>query len=327
VIGSLLFAAAFCVVAVMVYMARYSSRVRVERTRLIDAPLAEVAAQVFDLRRWAAWNPWLPPNATQTLSASTDVKGSSWAWDSAQGGKGLVEHLKLQGQSQLVQRLRLHHPFAVTGQCTWQFAERDGKTEVRWSLRARVGFSARAFARTVQESLALDVRYGLDRLAQCVEPADAPHYVIEHLGVREIAHCRYVSQTYEGPIKELPAALNSSAKHLRQQLAQQHVAEAGAAMAVYVKTNIKLHTTVCHFGIPVGDADAGNLPLRALAAHCAYVVQLKGDRSALDVAWYLAMQRMVAENIKPDQRAAPAEHYLVTQAGAELTELHIPVLR
>jgi hypothetical protein len=299
--------------------------VRVTHTRLINAPLATVVAQVADLHRWSEWNPWLADGALATVSEPGDAKGSTWSWESARAGKGEVEHLQLQNQTRIAQRIRLQHPFAVQGKSNWQFSERDGQTEVRWNLRARVGFSVRAFSQTIQQSLALDLRYGLDRLAQSVEPADAPHYAIHHMGVREVADCRYVYQTYEGPISGLPAAVARSTAALRQQLGALGVAPAGAPMAVYVKTNIKLRTTVCHIGIPVAGAHVGALPVRALPAHSAYTVQLQGGRSALELAWYLAMQRMVAEDIKPDQRIAPVEHYLAATADAELTELHIPV--
>ena len=173
----------------------------------------------------------------------------------------------------------------------------------------------------------MDLRYGLDRLAQRVEPANAPHYKLSHVGVREVASCRYVFQTYDGPINGLPDAQRNCTSQLHHLLAEHGVAAAGAALAVYVKTNIKLRTTVCHISIPVGSADIGQLPVRELPAHQAYVVQLQGDRSALEVAWYLAMQRMVAEDIKPDQRIAPTEHYLSATSVGELIELHIPVLR
>jgi uncharacterized protein YndB with AHSA1/START domain len=326
VLNSLLFVAAFCVVAVLVYMARYSSRLRVERSRLINAPLATVYAQVADLHHWNAWNPWLAEGTRPSVSEPGNATGSRWSWDSARAGKGQVTHLKLQDQKSIAQRIGLQHPFAVQGKSSWQFTERAGQTEVRWSLRARVGFSVRAFSQTIQQSLALDVRYGLDRLARSVEPAGAPGYAIQHIGVREVADSRYVYQTYEGPITGLPAAVARTTETLRQQLNAQGAAPTGAPMAVYVKTNIKLRTTVCHIGIPVGNTEVGALPVRALPAHNAYVVQLQGDRSALELAWYLAMQRMVAEDIKPDQRIAPVEHYLAVTAGSELTELHIPVL-
>ncbi len=69
--------------------------------------------------------------------------------------------------------------------------------------------------------------------------------------------------------------------------------------------------------------------MRELAAHRAYVVQLKGNRAALEIAWFYAMQRMVAEKIAPDQRLPPFESYLEdngdASANEQLTELYLPV--
>jgi hypothetical protein len=100
---------------------------------------------------------------------------------------------------------------------------------------------------------------------------------------------------------------------------------------VYVKTNIKLRTTVCHIGLPVGDAGVGVLPVRELGAHPAYVVELTGDYAALELAWYLAMQRLTQEAIRPDQRLAPFERYRIgpdrAPSNAWRTALYIPVMR
>jgi DNA gyrase inhibitor GyrI len=213
----------------------------------------------------------------------------------------------------------------------WKFTERAGHTEVSWRLQGRVSFSLRFVAQTVKASLALDYRYALDRLAALLEPFDAPRYSIVHLGVREIEAVRYVYQSYKGTLKGLAAARTQILAELQQQLAHHGVLPAGAPLAVYVKTSTKLRTTHCYFGIPVGTGEVGALPLRELPATRAYVLRLRGSLDALDMAWYLAMQRILADHIAPDQRLPPFERYLVQADGvvAEndcVTELHIPVL-
>lgn len=332
-ISTLFFVFAFCLVAVLVYMARYSGRVTSEQTRLIDAPLSQVYARVADFRNWQQWNPWLEPEsqARLTFSDNADSQGSSCSWDSATMGTGKIEHLSLLPRQRIEQRLHLRHPFTVSGRSVWTFEEQAGKTRVTWGLRGRVAFSMRAFATTVKSSLALDCRYGLDRLAGLLEPATAARYEIVHLGVRDIPASRYLYRNYQGTINGLPRAMQSSVAELRQQMASHGLQATGAPVAIYFKTNIKLRTTHCHIGIPVdATADVGPLPVRELAAHRAYVVRLQGSRAALEIAWYLAMQRMVAEKIQPDQRLPPFESYLLDQAGAGendlVTELHIPVL-
>ncbi len=333
--STLVLVVGFCIVAVLVYMARYSGRVRVEQTRLIDAPLDQVYPRVADLSQWQQWNPWLATGAATTLTVSdpSNRAGSTCAWDNVAMGSGTVENIKLQPLHSIVQRLRLRHPFKVAGRCNWTFKAVGQQTEVHWSLRGRVAFSMRAFATTVQGSLSLDCRYGLDQLASRLEPDTAPRYTIVHLGVRDVASQAYVYTAYSGAISGLAQAVRTTVADLKAQLSGLGVLAAGVPMALYFKTNIKLRTTMCHIGLPLKLADdAQALPVRELAACRAYVVRLEGDPRAMEIAWYHAMQRMVAEKIKPDQRIPPFERYLVSNDNDDqqqnhcITELHVPVL-
>jgi DNA gyrase inhibitor GyrI/uncharacterized protein YndB with AHSA1/START domain len=331
--STVVFVLAFLLIALLAYMGRYSSRVLVEHTRIIDAPITEVYARVADLRQWSEWCPWLAPedDVDVSLSDRTDAVASHCSWNSKIHGAGTLAHVRLLPLQRIEQLLRSQLPFALRGKITWNFTERAGQTEVNWRLQARVGFSLRFVAQTVKASLALDYRYALDRLAALLEPLDAPRYSIVHLGVREIEASRYVYQSYKGTLKGLAAARTQVLAELQQQLAQLGVLPTDAPLAVYVHTSPKMGTTHCHFGIPVGTAEVGTLPLRELPATRAYVLRLQGSQAALDVAWYLAMQRLLAESIAPDHRLPPFERYLVSADGvvAEndfVTELHIPVL-
>ena len=67
-----------------------------------------------------------------------------------------------------------------------------------------------------------------------------------------------------------------------------------------------------------------------MPAHRAFTARLQGSRSKLEIAWYLAMQRLSADDLKPDLRIAPFERYL---DGADrgdgndaVTELHLAIL-
>jgi effector-binding domain-containing protein/uncharacterized protein YndB with AHSA1/START domain len=328
---TLIFVVAFCIVAVFVYMARYSGRLRVTQTRIIDAPIDEVFARVVDFHCWGEWNPWLEhePDVRATLSEQTDGEGSRYAWNSERIGAGEIEHTRIVAWERIEQRMRFRNPFRFRGRGSWQFVNRGGKTEVTWSMKGRVGFSLRAFAQTVQGAIALDYRYGLDRLARLVEPAAAPRYSLAYLGVRDIPVSRYVYSTYKGPLKGIGAAMPKVFAELGQQLADRGVQPAGEPIAVYVRTNIKLRTTDCHMGILIGDAELDGLPVRDLPACRAYVVRLQGSYAALEVAWYQAMQRMRIEGIQPDQRIPPFERYLNDPNTAieneYATDLHIPV--
>lgn len=228
------------------------------------------------------------------------------------------------------QRMRLKRPFRFRARSSWQFSEADGRTRATWSVRGRVAFPMRAFAATVQGALALDLRYGLDRLAALVERADAPRYAIRFQGVREIAAIRYAYIEHSGPIAGLGRALRDAVAAMRRTLASQGVSAAAEPIALYVKTHLKLRTTVCRIAVPIGAADVDGLPVAVLPAHRGFVARLEGSPAQLEIAWYLAMRRVSDESLRPDLRIMPFERYLAGFEGASeadsAAELHIPVL-
>jgi hypothetical protein len=261
------------------------------------------------------------------MAGPTDAVGGTCSWDLPRMGCGRISHTRITAPSLIEQRMSFAQPFRFRGRARWRFAERDGRTEVTWSMRGRVGFSMRAFAKTVQGMIALDFRYGLDRLAAAVEPKAARTYSITYLGEREIPAARYAYVPYRGPLAGLAAAVPKGIASARAQLGAAGVAECGDPVAIYVKTNVKLQTTECHIGLAVADGATGPLPVHAVPGHRAYVVRLQGSLTALEIAWYQAMQRLRVENIEPDLRVTPFERYVTDPTAVPdaecVTELHI----
>lgn len=328
------YAVLFAVAGVFLYMARFSGRLRITVTRRIDAPMADVYARVADFQRWGEWNPWLEheADASTTLSAHTNGKGSRYTWDGLRAGTMTVEHLRLVPNQEIEQRATSLNPFKYRGRMGWQFTESEGGTEVTWRFKGRVGFALRPFSPTVQSAIALDFRHGLNKLAALLESPDSPGaaqgYVIEYLGVRDIPACQYVFSTYSGPLKNIGEAMTKGFHELLAGLERRGIQAIGHPMAVYVKTNIKLRTTTCHLGLPVHGRDVVDMSVRDMPAHRAYVVRLTGTYAALDVAWYEAMQRLRMEGLQPDQRIPPFECYMSPEGTGprELTtELFIPL--
>lgn len=331
-VSTLIFVTLFCVVAVLVYMARYSGRVRLTQSRVIHAPIEQVFAKVVDFQQWGAWNPWLAhePEVELTLRGTRGQAGSECAWHSERAGMGTIRLVRSVAPRRVDQRMQLKQPFVVRGKSQFTFTDRDGTTEVTWQIKARVAFTMRAFSQTVKGALELDSRYGLDRLASLLEPTDAPRYQLTVLGLQDVPEYRYVYQAYQGPIKGLPMAMRAGFSELHSQLAALGISPVGAPLAFYTKTNIKLRTTTCLIGLPVGDAEVGDMPVRNKPAQRVFRVALQGDQSALELAWYLAMQRMTQDKLKPDQRSPPFETHLLTAKNVHgndwITEVNLPVL-
>lgn len=334
--SALFFAVAFLALAVLVYAARYSGRLRVEERRLMDAPVAEVYARVADLREWCEWAPWLEhePAGQVVVADPPGGKGGRYVWRTGAGAGGEVVHVALLPGKRIEQNIRCLRPLPFWGRSEWTFSDCQGKAEVTWRVRGRVRFSLRPFTSTVEKSIALDCRFGLDRLARLVEAADGAarpgDYSLSYLGLRELPALRYVARTYEGPLASLAEAVRENVAAVRIALANTGaLAAARAPIAVYLRTNIRLRTTACHIGIEVDHAKCDGLPVRRIPAHRAYLVRLTGNPAALELAWYQGMQRLRAEGLLPDPSIPPRERYvgacMVEPGAPQVIDLYLPV--
>lgn len=313
----LLFALALIVIAFLAYIGRYSGRLRIERSREIAAPLAEVYAAVADFTTWPSWCPWLEHDPGITLQ----LAGQRCSWRTARGGDYEIVHRLLEPGRRIRLRIVSRDPFRYAGQMHWEFAERDGRTVVTWRIKGRVAFTLRAFAATVRGALELDLRYGLDKLAGRLEQVgQGAAYRIDYLGLRDVPAARQVSENWHGPISGLRVAVEETLVRLRQRLAAGGVVPAGEALAAFLRTNVKLGTTVCRIGIPVA-GEVAAIETTATPAYRAWVVRLSGDRAALDIAWYEVMQRLRIDDCQPDPLIPPVERYL----SGNVTELLLPV--
>ncbi|MBV9890587.1 MAG: SRPBCC family protein [Rhizobacter sp.] len=334
--SALAFVVAFCVVALLVYLARYSGRVRVEATRVVDASLAQTRARIVDLRQWPHWSPWLDDDERAVFAGSGGSPGDRYGWRRGDVELGRVEHRSVREPGPIGQRLRLLQLFPLRGVATWQLAEADGKTRVTWTLRGRVAFSMRPFADTLQDALALDFRYGLDRLAGLVEPADAPRYRVTFGGVDDSPALRYAYVEQTVAIDDRGPALHAAVNRLRAELGRHGVVTDAEPRALYVSTRTRARTTTCRFALAIGEGSAEGVDVASVPAHRAFAALLDGSPAELEVAWYLAMRRVAALGLRPDLRLMPSERYLrlpgdavlgrKAHAERALVEIRIPVL-
>ena len=124
--------------------------------------------------------------------------------------------------------------------------------------------------------------------------------------------------------------MDIAVRELHDRLARQGVAATGEPIAVYLRTSAGQRTTTCRFAVPIGEATVEGVGVATLPAHRAFVATLTGSREHLELAWYLAMQRLSGADQRPDLRLTPSERYVRVSADRSaddgITELRIPVL-
>lgn len=319
----LFFALGFALMALLVYMGRYSGRVRAEASRFIAAPPEACQAAVADLAGWQAWNPWLE-HARQVPAT---VEGPVLRWNAPDVGRGSLRQTR-QSPHALQQRLDFELPFALRGRSDWRFEPAPGGTQVTWRVKARVAFTLRAFAATVQGATALDLRFGLDALAAELE-GTPPAYRLDYLGIQPQAETRFAQALHRGPLDRLAEDLPPLIARTREALAQAGQPAAGPAVVHYLKTQLKLRTVDCRVGVELagGPPLPEDLTLHTQAAHQALVVHVDGPPEALELAWYQAMQRLRVLARQPHPQLPPHARYLGDPAPGRrgIVELVLPL--
>lgn len=324
----LFFALGFAVVALLVYMGRYSGRVRAEATRFIAAPPEAVQARVADLSQWQGWNPWLE----HAPGARATVAGDTLAWDVPHVGRARVRRLAKAPAGTLRQQLAFDLPFSFKGRSDWRFTPAPGGTTVTWRFQGRVAFTLRAFAATVQGATALDLRFGLDRLAATLQ-AGPPDYTLAYLGEQPQPARRFAQRPYRGPLDTLAAALPPQVAEVRAALAAAGLPHDGPAVAHYLKTQLKRRIVDCRVGVELPAAAPGELPLpcglqaHEQPAHSACVLRYDGPAESLELAWYQAMQRLRVAQRQPHPLLPPSARFLADAAPGRpaAVELHLPL--
>lgn len=304
------FLIAFIVVALLVYMGRYSGRLRVDEKALVAAPIEHVEAFVRDFNTWSGWHPWLaqdPGAQTGIIGESTTV-GSHFDWHSEKAGTGSVTHKRFSSGGRIMQKLAVKDPFSYRGAIEWCFTPEGANTLVRLRMRGRVSFTMRAFARTVQEMASFDARFALDRLSHSVSGTPMP-YRIEYLGSRRVDAIDFAACLHEGPIETLAHDLSERFKQFEGELAHLKL-DLGTPMATYLRTNVKRRTTRCAYGFPLTGEWPEGVERRHLPPHQAYVVRYVGPCERKEMAWYHAMQRLRVEGLHPHPRIPPYERFI-----------------
>ena len=320
------YALAFVIIVFLVYVGRFSGRLRVERRRFIAAPAELVYASVHDFSTWAHWNPWSAFRPLAVLEVGKSGKSLRWQGD----GEGEIRALRQQEGRRITQHWQVQAPFRYRGKVEWLFAPVEGGVEVTWRFRGRVSFGLRAFARTVQGVADFDARYALDRLSAWLAPGEAD-YRLEFEGIREFPALSLVGVSDEAKNEKLAARQPAAWASLDARLSDNALLASGEGRVLFLSTNLKTGVVRSIYGYPVAAAPALPSPLvrREIPACQAVSVRFAGRPEDLDLAWYQAMQYLRAEGMSPHPSIPPAEIYLSAagQAGAPAHyQLCLPIL-
>lgn len=139
--------ALLAIAVLVIIVALQPAQFRVTRSTTIAAPAANVFAQVNELGKWEAWNPWQKkdPAMQLTFSGPPAGPGASYAWaGNKEVGEGRLTITESHPHELVRLRLEFFKPFTATNTAEFTFRPDNGGTQVTWTMTGRNNLFAKA---------------------------------------------------------------------------------------------------------------------------------------------------------------------------------------
>lgn len=167
-------------VVLAIVIAMQPGEFKVERSMTMNAPAQAVFDQVNDFHKWEAWSPWakLDPKCENTFGGKESGVGATFDWKgNNEVGQGKMTIVESTPPSLIRVKLDFIKPFESTSDVEFKFKEKDGKTDVIWSMSGKSNFVGKAICLFMNMDQMIGAYYekGLTSIKTIVEkPADQP---------------------------------------------------------------------------------------------------------------------------------------------------------
>jgi hypothetical protein len=302
---------------------------RVEKSILIEAPVEKVYGVVRDFREWVPWSPWVIAEPDCPLNYAED--GRSYSWAGKIIGAGEMTLLEEEAPHALRYRLKFLRPWKSESAVSFLFAEKDGGTEVTWTMDGSLPFFMFWMKSMVTVFVGMDYQRGLNMLKDYAETGSVPSK-LEFPGITSFDGCRYVGVKTKCAIGDIGSAMEKDFAKLKAWIEESGTRPAGKPFSIYQRWDVATDTGAYTLGFPVAEAPA-NLPAGLIfdeAPACeAYAVRHTGAYRHMGNAWSGGHMHARAKVFAQNKRIHPFEIYESDpQEVAEeelVTVVHFPV--
>lgn len=213
----------------------FPKEITVERSRLIDAPVKVVFAQINDLHNWNSWATWnqIDPDMQIEFQHGGVGSGASYTWSSEnrQVGSGKLLILESVPYDSVITELHFMEQRPATGY--FRFQEKEKGTEVTWGLHTNLGNNpfARWMGLLMNKWLAADFTKGLNNLNDVAQKWQHDGtYVVEPVAI-PLFH--YVSLRQQTDMGQISAEMGAVYGELMTFATRNNLRMAGFPYAIY----------------------------------------------------------------------------------------------
>lgn len=160
------------IVTILIIAALMPKTFHIEKTIVIDKPVAHVMEKVKDLNYYSKWNPWqqMDPTSKNDITGTPGVPGHKYSWNGKKVGMGSLT-LKNVDHSHIHFLLEFFKPWKSKAKDNWLFEPwGDMDTKVTWQNSGGLPWPiARLMGPTLQKSLSKQFEQGLANLKNMCE--------------------------------------------------------------------------------------------------------------------------------------------------------------
>ncbi|EAR10377.1 SRPBCC family protein [Reinekea blandensis] len=284
----------------------------VERSIEIERPAQEVIDYLSDFRHWPIWSPWLimEPDCEVTYQGTPGEVGAGYHWSGKLVGEGRMT-LASRSDSELRIPLEFIRPFRSNAQADFHILPLNGRTQVTWTLSAKLPFFLFFLKATMEQSLGMDYERGLRMLKSQLETGSIPSQMTL-IGRRSQPSMVYLALRGEAPAAELSSLIPAQFEQLHEYCQQHDIQVTGAPFTLYEYMDMKTSVNSVRNAFPIAERVAVTEPFicSELDACETYVVSHRGAYPFVGNAWAMAFFAARHFKVKLAKQPVGFEHYL-----------------
>ncbi len=240
---------------IAIWLSTMDGKFDVSRSAFIDATPEAVYAEVSDFKTWPEWGSWFEKDSTMkvTFGDVSQGQGAEYSWIGENSGAGKMTIVKAEPNSSMQTEITFEGMGSSSG--FWTFVEKDGGTEVTWSMRGELPFYVSFMAEQMDASVGPDFEAGLANLKERLE-SRAPALDIS---VVELKPTAMFYMHHEITWEEMSSDLfGNSYGEIANYLGEDASLMTGAPLAVIHEWNEVDKTTVMDIAMPNASEKTGN---------------------------------------------------------------------
>lgn len=211
----------------------------VNRSILIDAPVATVRGYIEDFHHWNSWSPWtvIEPDCTVQVSGNPNEPGHAMSWDGnvIGAGKNTLESTTAQC---LNYHLAFYKPWKSTAQVAFIFDDLGDQTRVTWTMNSSMPFFMFFMIKMMKNMIGMDYDRGLAMLKALAETGDL-HCKTRNAGIVEYKGFSYRGIQRTVSFADMPAAVKQDFETIVNDIVVKEQKAAMHWVCIYPKFDMK----------------------------------------------------------------------------------------